>query len=60
MVDSNALFSPSRCNYEKAIKGKLSENEGRRLFQQLIDGVSYCHDKGVYHRDLKVFKLLNL
>lgn len=36
-----------------AIKGKLSEHEGRRLFQQLIDGVSYCHDKGVYHRDLK-------
>jgi 5'-AMP-activated protein kinase catalytic alpha subunit len=36
-----------------AIKGKISEHEGRRLFQQLIDGVSYCHDKGVYHRDLK-------
>jgi len=36
-----------------AIKGKLSEEEGRRLFQQLIDGVSYCHEKGVYHRDLK-------
>lgn len=36
-----------------AIKGKLSEHEGRRLFQQLIDGVSYCHDRGVYHRDLK-------
>ncbi|RRT75298.1 hypothetical protein B296_00022598 [Ensete ventricosum] len=32
----------------------LSEEEGRRLFQQLIDAVSYCHDKGVYHRDLKV------
>ncbi|TVU17966.1 hypothetical protein EJB05_34028 [Eragrostis curvula] len=36
-----------------AVKGKLSEEEGRRLFQQLIDGVSYCHEKGVYHRDLK-------
>ncbi|XP_047053938.1 CBL-interacting protein kinase 1-like [Lolium rigidum] len=36
-----------------AIKGKLSEQEGRRLFQQLIDGLAYCHDKGVYHRDLK-------
>jgi 5'-AMP-activated protein kinase catalytic alpha subunit len=36
-----------------AVKGKLSEKEGRRLFQQLIDGVSYCHDRGVYHRDLK-------
>ncbi|XP_062208916.1 CBL-interacting protein kinase 1-like isoform X2 [Phragmites australis] len=42
-----------------AIKGKLSEHEGRRLFQQLIDGVSYCHDKGVYHRDLKNDGLLH-
>lgn len=41
-----------------ASKGKLPENEGRRLFQQLIDGVSYCHDKGVYHRDLKLENIL--
>jgi len=39
---------------EQASKGKLPEQEARRLFQQLIDGVSYCHEKGVYHRDLKV------
>lgn len=42
------------CLMSKASKGKLSEGEGRKLFQQLIDGVSHCHDKGVYHRDLKV------
>ncbi|XP_022138048.1 CBL-interacting serine/threonine-protein kinase 1, partial [Momordica charantia] len=39
-------------------KGKLDEAEGRRLFQQLIDGLSYCHDKGVYHRDLKLENVL--
>ncbi|XP_038891475.1 CBL-interacting serine/threonine-protein kinase 1-like isoform X3 [Benincasa hispida] len=37
-------------------KGKMDEVEGRRLFQQLIDGLSYCHDKGVYHRDLKTLR----
>ncbi|KAJ0093459.1 hypothetical protein Patl1_24732 [Pistacia atlantica] len=39
-----------------ASKGRLPEVEGRKLFQQLIDGVSYCHNKGVFHRDLKIFK----
>lgn len=41
-----------------ASKGKLSESRGRKLFQQLIDGVSYCHNKGVYHRDLKLENVL--
>ncbi|KAL6959099.1 CBL-interacting serine/threonine-protein kinase 1 [Sarracenia purpurea var. burkii] len=39
-------------------KGKLLEAEGRKLFQQLIDGLSYCHNKGVYHRDLKLENIL--
>ncbi|XP_023527747.1 CBL-interacting serine/threonine-protein kinase 1-like [Cucurbita pepo subsp. pepo] len=39
-------------------KGKMDEAEGRRLFQQLIDGLSYCHEKGVYHRDLKLENVL--
>ncbi|KAL2338882.1 hypothetical protein Fmac_013328 [Flemingia macrophylla] len=39
-------------------KGKLREDESRKLFQQLIDGVSYCHTKGVFHRDLKLENVL--
>lgn len=39
-------------------KGRLQEAEGRKLFQQLIDGVSYCHNKGVFHRDLKLENIL--
>uniref|UniRef100_A0A803KU45 non-specific serine/threonine protein kinase n=1 Tax=Chenopodium quinoa TaxID=63459 RepID=A0A803KU45_CHEQI len=41
-----------------ASRGKLPEKEGRRLFQQLIDGVNYCHDRGVFHRDLKLENIL--
>ncbi|PWA42260.1 ankyrin repeat-containing domain, PGG domain protein [Artemisia annua] len=37
--------------------GRLNEVESRRYIQQLIDGVEYCHIKGVYHRDLNVVLL---
>ncbi|KAH1042048.1 hypothetical protein AAZX31_09G075100 [Glycine max] len=42
-----------------ASKGKLKEAEGRKIFQQLIDCVSFCHNKGVFHRDLKEDGLLH-
>ncbi|XP_044463745.1 CBL-interacting serine/threonine-protein kinase 21-like [Mangifera indica] len=37
---------------------KLNEPEARKIFQQLIDAVDYCHNRGVYHRDLKPDNLL--
>ncbi|XP_044132638.1 5'-AMP-activated protein kinase catalytic subunit alpha-1 [Bufo gargarizans] len=33
--------------------GKLDEKESRRLFQQILSGVDYCHRHMVVHRDLK-------
>ncbi|GAV81448.1 Pkinase domain-containing protein/NAF domain-containing protein [Cephalotus follicularis] len=38
--------------------GRMSEEEARRYFQQLINAVDYCHSRGVYHRDLKPENLL--
>ena len=39
-------------------KGRLPEDEARRLFQQVISGVEYCHRHMVVHRDLKPENLL--
>lgn len=41
-----------------AAVGRLSEAAARSYFQQLIDGISYCHSRKVYHRDLKPENLL--
>lgn len=39
-------------------KGRLSEDESRRFFQQMISGVEYCHENMIVHRDLKPENLL--
>lgn len=39
-------------------EGKLEETIARRYFQQLVDGIEYCHRRGVCHRDLKPENLL--
>lgn len=39
-------------------EGKLQEDVARRYFQQLVDGIEYCHRRGVCHRDLKPENLL--
>ncbi|CAJ1975683.1 unnamed protein product [Sphenostylis stenocarpa] len=52
------LKHPNVVRLYEASKGKLTEDEGRKIFQQLIDGVSFCHNKGVFHRDLKLENVL--
>lgn len=41
-----------------AQRGKLPENEVRFFFQQIIEGVEYCHQHLVSHRDLKPENIL--
>uniref|UniRef100_A0A3Q7GRH6 Protein kinase domain-containing protein n=1 Tax=Solanum lycopersicum TaxID=4081 RepID=A0A3Q7GRH6_SOLLC len=44
--------------FNKLTKGRLTEDVARKLFQQLINAVEFCHSRGVYHRDLKPENLL--
>ncbi len=40
--------------FDKIVQvGKLNEMQARFYFQQLIEGVEYCHKLGICHRDLK-------
>ncbi|CAI5952761.1 unnamed protein product [Closterium sp. NIES-65] len=39
-------------------RGRLTEGEARRIFQQIVAGVEYCHRRMVVHRDLKPENIL--
>jgi serine/threonine protein kinase len=39
-------------------KLRLSEDEARTIFHQLIEGVEYMHQIGIAHRDLKPENIL--
>ena len=37
---------------------KFSEKEAKKFFVSLMSCLDYCHEKGIYHRDLKLENLL--
>ncbi|XP_022084010.1 testis-specific serine/threonine-protein kinase 4-like [Acanthaster planci] len=44
-------------DYIKA-QGAVTESQAGTWFHQLVDGMEYCHDQGVVHRDLKCENIL--
>ena len=40
------------------VHGRLSDTVARKLFKDLIEGMSICHRQGIVHRDLKCENLL--
>lgn len=41
-----------------AVKSKLTENEARKFFSQLVSGLDHIHQASIVHRDLKLENLL--
>jgi len=53
-IKGKSLYS-----YLKSKDGRrLSENEARRIFKQVLEGIQYCHKRNVSHRDIKLENIL--
>ena len=38
----------------------IKEERAKKLFSQIVKGISYCHKKNIYHRDIKLENILVL
>ena len=49
----------SMLNYIKNKHGKrMDESEGIRVFKQVLDGIRFCHQQNIVHRDIKMENVL--
>ena len=42
----------------KELKGRLSEDEAKKYFRQIVEVLEYCKEKNIVHRDLKPENIL--
>eukprot|EP00441_Pelagodinium_beii_P024287 CAMPEP_0197655744 /NCGR_PEP_ID=MMETSP1338-20131121/39640_1 /TAXON_ID=43686 ORGANISM="Pelagodinium beii, Strain RCC1491" /NCGR_SAMPLE_ID=MMETSP1338 /ASSEMBLY_ACC=CAM_ASM_000754 /LENGTH=666 /DNA_ID=CAMNT_0043231455 /DNA_START=60 /DNA_END=2060 /DNA_ORIENTATION=+ len=54
LVDGESL----RAYSQRQPSRKLSDDVARKLYRQVVEGVNYCHERLVVHRDLKLENLL--
>merc|ERR1719209_941016 len=57
MCDGGDLFHRILNFYDRK-KMKLTENIICQMLQQMLSGISYCHQQGVIHRDMKPDNIL--
>lgn len=46
------LYKGGELFHEVKVRGRLGEKDVATLIRQLLSCVSYCHSKGIVHRDL--------
>lgn len=59
VMDHNLAYSADyKGTLREVIDGGLSEVESWRLFQEVLQALSYLHSQSVVHRDLKPSNIL--
>ena len=52
------LYKGGELFHEVKVRGRLGEKDVATLIRQLLSCVSYCHSKGIVHRDLNPQNIL--